>query len=92
MASPPCVPTSWFDPVTSTTDVIYEFTDFARTLAASIAAAARRRGMSTKQFMVDAALKEAEGTDWAKFFAAHPPAVLPKLAPRDLSTHEAFRG
>lgn len=57
-----------------------------------IAAAARRRGVSTKQFMVDAALKEAEGTDWAKFFAAHPPVVLPKSAPRDLSTHEGFGG
>jgi hypothetical protein len=57
-----------------------------------ITAAARRRGMSTKQFMVDAALKDAEGTDWAKFFAAHPPIVPPKHARRDLSTHEGFGG
>ena len=55
-----------------------------------IAAAARRRGMSTKQFMVEAALKEAEGTDWARFFADHPPVTLPKRAPRDLSTREGF--
>lgn len=57
-----------------------------------IAAAARRRGVSTGQFMVEAALKEASGTDWAKFFAAHPPARLPKSAPRDLSTREGFGG
>ena len=55
-----------------------------------IVAAARRRGVSTQQFMVAAALKEAAGTDWARFFAAYPAAKLPKNARRDLSTLEGF--
>jgi hypothetical protein len=57
-----------------------------------IAIAARRRGMSTRKFMVQAALKaalkEAENVDWAGFFAAHPPVTLPSNAPRDLSSRE----
>ena len=40
--------------------------------------------------MVEAALKEAEGTDWGSFFAAHPPVALPRRARRDLSTREGF--
>lgn len=57
-----------------------------------IAAAARRRGMSTNEFMVEAALKEAARPDWGKFFADHPPVSLPAGAPRDLSTREGFGG
>jgi len=55
-----------------------------------ISAAARRRGMSTNEFMVEAALKEATRPDWAKFFADHPPVALPQGAPRNLSTREGF--
>ena len=55
-----------------------------------IAAAARRRGVSAKQFMVQAALKEAEGVDWGRFFAEHPPVALPKRAARNLSSREGL--
>ena len=57
-----------------------------------IAAAATRRGMSTNEFMVEAALKEADRPDWGKFFAEHPPVSLPRNAPRNLSTREGFEG
>lgn len=55
-----------------------------------IAAAARRRGMSTNEFMVDAALKEAARPDWAKFFTQYPPVALPPGAAVDLSSREGF--
>ena len=55
-----------------------------------IAAAARRRGVITNEFMLAAALKEAARPDWAKFFREHPPVSLPNHAPRDLSTREGF--
>jgi len=57
-----------------------------------IKAAARRRGMSTNEFMIEAALKEAERPSWQKFFDALPPLNLPDDAPTDLSTREGFGG
>ena len=55
-----------------------------------IAAAARRRGMSTNEFMLAAAVKEAARPDWSAFFREHPPVNLPKTAARNLSTREGF--
>ena len=55
-----------------------------------IKAAARRRGVSMNEFMIEAALKEAVRPDWEKFFTEHPPVALPADARRDLSEHEGF--
>lgn len=57
-----------------------------------IKAAARRRGVSTNEFMIQAALKEAAQPNWEKFFAEHPPVTLPAGAPSDLSSREGFGG
>ena len=57
-----------------------------------IASAARKRGLSTNEFMIEAALKEAARPDWQQFLADHPPVTLPANAARDLSTREGFGG
>lgn len=56
----------------------------------TIAAAARKRGVSTNEFMIEAALKEAARPDWRRFFIDHPPVALPEAAPTDLSGREGF--
>ena len=57
-----------------------------------IKAAAQRRGVSTNEFMIEAALKEASRPNWDKFFDEHPPVSLPPGSPQDLSEREGFGG